>query len=465
MPPILALLIWLVLLLALLIFDPARDPETSVFLWVPVVWMFFLGSRSPSIWLGLSYATNAAAAFQEGNPVDRAIFSFLILLSVGVLISRGFQWGDFFMRNSALMAFLLFALLSVMWSGFPFITFKKWGRDLGEYLVVLVVLTDPHPVEAIRTVLRRLCYLLIPLSIVLIKYFPHMGIMYGTWSGGKDYTGVTTGKNLLGLLCAVGVIFFVWDTITRWPERKERRTKRIIMVNVAFIAMALWLLPLAHTVTSDVCVALSCFLIFLAHSQTGQRHSGLLKTLAPALFIGYVILAAGFGMASQLAEAVGKNASMGDRTLIWQICLSAHTNPLLGTGYESFWLGSRMKWFDSLAKGANVHEAHNGYLAVYLDLGLIGLFLLGLFLIASYRTICKRLKNFDSLGSLSLALWTTLVFFNVTEAGFEMGFMWIVFMVVALVVPERVKKQWRSPPPLDAEDICSSPYEMAEGLR
>jgi len=47
MPPSLALFLWLVLLLLLLRFDPARDPETSLALWVPVIWLFIDGSRLP----------------------------------------------------------------------------------------------------------------------------------------------------------------------------------------------------------------------------------------------------------------------------------------------------------------------------------------------------------------------------------------------------------------------------------
>ena len=86
-------------------------------------------------------------------------------------MSRSFNWGSFFSRNLALMAFLSFALVSVCWSDFPFVALKRWFRDLGSYLVILVVLSDPRPLEAVRTVLRRLSYLLIPLSILLNKYY------------------------------------------------------------------------------------------------------------------------------------------------------------------------------------------------------------------------------------------------------------------------------------------------------
>src|SRR5208283_320438 len=97
MPPTLALLLWLVLLSALLYFDPAKDGKTSAALWVPVIWMFILGSRLPSVWLGGAPGTvGMAAALEEGSSLDRNVFFGLMLLAVAILISRAFRWADFF---------------------------------------------------------------------------------------------------------------------------------------------------------------------------------------------------------------------------------------------------------------------------------------------------------------------------------------------------------------------------------
>src|SRR5262249_4881110 len=137
--------------------------------------------------------------------------------------------------------------------------------------VVLVVLTDPQPLEAARTVLRRLSYLLIPLSVVLIKYFPEISKQYGAWTGLATYAGATTSKNMLGLACLISGLFFFWDTVTRWKDRKRPRTRQIILVNVAFIAMTLWLLKLASSATSGVCLALGCLVIAAAHTKPVWR--------------------------------------------------------------------------------------------------------------------------------------------------------------------------------------------------
>src|ERR1700723_263582 len=200
MSPTLVLSTWLVLLVALFCFDPAREPKASAALWVPLIWLFFIASRTPSMWLQLSYASSLEQALEEGSPLDRTIFSALILLAFAILVSRSFQWRKFVSQNSALVLFLGFALLSVAWSDFPLATFKKWFRDAGLYLAVLVILTDRNRLEAVRTVLRRLYYLTVPLSIVLVKYYPDLGKTFSRW-GVQEYTGVSTSKNMLGLLC------------------------------------------------------------------------------------------------------------------------------------------------------------------------------------------------------------------------------------------------------------------------
>jgi exopolysaccharide production protein ExoQ len=438
MSPSLALLIWLVLLLGLFYFDVARESKASAALWVPLIWLFFLGSRSPSLWVGFQTATTAAQALEEGSPLDRTIFSLLTLAAFGILFSRSFQWGKFVRQNSALFSFLAFSLVSVVWSDFPFATFKKWFRDLGVYMAVLVVLSDPRPLEAVRTVLRRLYYLLIPLSIVLIKYYPNLGKAWSEW-GGQEYQGVCTGKNMLGVLCLASGLFFFWDTVTRWHERRDKRVRRIILVNIAFIAMAFYLLNLCGSKTSTVCLVLGCVIIVAAHCNFGQRHINWLKALAPSVFLVYLVLTLGFGMGAQLSEAVGGSASMSDRTHIWQVLLSVPINPVIGTGYQSFWLGWRIQWVWARLHGDNVLEAHNGYIQTYLDLGMIGLSLVCIFLIATYRKICKQLNTHAELGLLGLGLWTLLLLYNVSEAAFGPGLLFVNFLMGSLTAPQRAK--------------------------
>jgi len=441
MPPTLALVLWAVLLLALLRFDPAKEPGTSVALWIPLIWMFIIGSRLPSQWLGTGSGI-AAQALEEGNPLDRTVFSLLILMAVVVVTLRSFNWSGFISRNLALVLFLLFALVGVVWSDFPFVAFKRWFRDLGSYFVILVVLSDPHPLEAVRTLLRRFCFLLIPLSVLLVKYYPYLAKSYGIWSGIPEYIGATTSKNMLGNVCMLSGIFFFWDTVTRWASRKEQRNRWIIRVNAIFLVMTLWLLQLSHSATSLVCLVIGCVVVAALHTDWGGRHLTLVRVMIPVVFCLYIILAFGFDLQGEFASRVGRDATLTDRTIIWQAVLSQHTNPFVGTGYESFWIGPRLERVWQLAGGVN--EAHNGYLEIYLNLGGIGVALLLALLIASYRTIWKRFNSSFALASFGLAMWTVILFYNVTEAAFKGGVLWMVLLLGGIAIRKAAEEPARS---------------------
>jgi exopolysaccharide production protein ExoQ len=444
MPPTLALAIWFGLLFALVLFDPAKDRRVSSALWVPVIWMFIVATRNPAQWLSGAPLALGAGSMEDGNPLDRAIFLTLILLAFGILVSRAFRWDQFVTRNTALTIFILFALASIFWSDFPLVAFKRWFRDLGNYLMVLIVLSEPFQLEGVRTTFRRLFYLLIPLSIILIKYFPQIGMGYWEWTGEPMYQGPTTSKNVLGAVCMVSALFFLWDILTRWADRKESRTKKILAVDLVFLGMTLKLLYQATSATSRVCLAIGCLVMIALHSQWGKRHVTLVKACVLTSFPLYLLLAFGLDLNGEFARSVGRNPSLTDRTQLWKILLSMHTNPLVGSGYDSFWLGARFaQVFRSF--GGAINEAHNGYLEIYLNLGLIGLAIIVAFLIASYRNICKRLSApAPSFAPLAMAIWAVTLFYNMTEAGFRFHWMWSIFLLAAIYVPEYAAKQIHS---------------------
>jgi exopolysaccharide production protein ExoQ len=450
MSPSLALVLWLVLLVALFAFDAAKESKVSTALWVPLIWLFFLGSRSPSVWLAGSDVmtvggggASMAQSLEEGDPLNRTYELVLLFLGVAILVSRSFRWGDFFKRNRALTVFLLFTLVSVLWSDLPFAAFKKWFRDLGTYAMILVVLSDPHPLEALSILLRRFGYLLIPLSVVLIKYFPELGRHFDPWTGAATYSGAALSKNMLGIVCLVCGIYFFWDTVVRWPARKNRGQKRAILVNAGLICMVIWLLNICESVTSRTCLAIGYVVILAAHTKAVRQRPAILTATIPAVLLIYIFLFFGLGLSGGFASALGRT-SLSGRTEIWQLVLSQQANPLVGAGYESFWLGPRLQRLWAGGWGAiHLNEAHNGYLEVYLNLGYAGCILLFLFVASAYRNICKSFKPFLSTASLSLAIWTAFLFHNTSEADFRSGVMWFAFALGAIAV-SGIGRKWVS---------------------
>jgi exopolysaccharide production protein ExoQ len=432
--PAVALLVGLLFLLLLLRYDSANASRT---LWVPLTWMFFAGSRLPSQWLTQaqpSGGTSAIEAFEEGSALDRTVFLILIGLAFWILARRNLDWATVFRDNSALTLLLLFALISVSWSDFPFISFKRWIRNLGTYVMVLVVLSERRPLEAIATLIRRFSYFLLVLSTALIRY-TDIGIFYNTWTGSPEYVGAATSKNTLGLVTLISGLFFFWDTVNRWPDRRDRAAKRAILLNIVSIVMTLWLMRLSASATSQSCFVVGCLIIAVARSRWVTAKPRRLTTAVPISVIAYLVLNFVFDVSSFVAPLLGRDPTLTGRTNMWNVLLEAQTNPLIGVGYQTFWHGSRLTTLWSTLGITFLTEAHNGYLDTYLNLGLTGLALLLLFLVAAYRAVSKQFLHSPHFAPFSLALWTITIAYNITESAFDIGLLWPMLLLCVIVVP------------------------------
>ncbi len=87
--------------------------------------------------------------------------------------------------------------------------------------MVVVVLSESNPVSAIKAFLLRCGYVLIPLSVVFVKYFPEIGRYYDRWTWRPHYGGVTTDKNLLGMTLFVCGLILCLRTFEMWRDWKS----------------------------------------------------------------------------------------------------------------------------------------------------------------------------------------------------------------------------------------------------
>jgi len=99
----------------------------------------------------------------------------MIVGAIIVVQRRGLNLGDVANRNKALFLTYGYFALSTLWSDVPLLSMKRIIKDFGLLPVALVFLTEENPVRAIRVVFVRIAYILFPLSIITIKWFPETG--------------------------------------------------------------------------------------------------------------------------------------------------------------------------------------------------------------------------------------------------------------------------------------------------
>ena len=152
----------------------------------------------------------------EGTPFDATVFGILLAAGIILLIDRRVRTYACIKANWLILTYFAYCLLSVLWSDFPDITFKRWIKAIGDLTMVLVLVTDKDPIAALERLFSRVGFVLMPTSILLIKYFNDLGRGYDP-SGIPMNNGVTTNKNMLGVITFVIALGALWSFLSVLP--------------------------------------------------------------------------------------------------------------------------------------------------------------------------------------------------------------------------------------------------------
>ena len=439
MPPIIASFIFTVLIFGLFWADWDRELRTSKALWIPTLWVLLNASRPASAWLqtfGLDVGldTTSADIYTEGSPIDRAVFTALVIAGLVILIARGRKVWPLLRRNSPIVLFFGFAALSIFWSDFPFVTFKHWAKGIGDVEMVLIVLTDLDPLGATKRLLSRVGFVLVPLSVLYCKYYPSIGrLMTRSWM--NTFVGVTTQKNTLGWLCLLLGLGFLWRIRALYRDRENPTRKRRILAHAILLGMVLWLLQMSDSMTSFASLVMAGTAMVLASQPMFLRSRAAVHVLVGAVF-GISVFALFFDSSGSLVEHLGRNPTLTGRTYIWSDVLKMPFSRTVGAGYESFWLGDRLEQLRAMV-GFDVNEAHNGYLEIFLNLGWIGVGLLTIVFVTGYQKVIAALRRNTETGNLNLAWFLAVPISSLTEAGFRMLSLTWIFFLFSIVAASR----------------------------
>jgi O-antigen ligase len=441
MNPQLATLAFALGIWGLFLLDRDRKARTSIALWIPVAWLLIAGSRNVSVWLDSTGLADTAIWYSrpdqylDGSPIDRNVFTALLILGLIVLVSRRRIVARVLRANVPILVFFAYCAASIVWSDYPGVAFKRWFKAIGDLVMVLVVLTDPDGSTALKRFLARVGFLLVPLSILVIKFYSDLGRGYDSITGGVQYMGVALGKNLLGTICMIWGVGAVWLFLQALPSRERVRRLGPLVAQGVLLAMTAWLFWRANAMTSTSCFLIGSILVIATNWRALVRRPVVMHLLVAILLaIPFVVLY--FGASATALETMGRDATLTGRTEIWDQVIAMAPSPLFGAGYESFWLGSRLTRMWEL-HWWHPNEAHNGYIEIYLNLGWIGIGLLGVLVVTGYRNIIAALRRGQDAGSLRLAFFVIALVFDFTESAIKsLSPVWIFFLLATIVVPK-----------------------------
>jgi O-antigen ligase len=171
-----------------------------------------------------------------------------------------------------------------------------------------------------------------------------------------------------------------------------------------------------------------------------------------------------FNISDMFLDLLGRDRTLTDRTKVWADCLSIPINPIIGVGFESFWLGKRQEIMNE--KWAwHPNEAHNGYLETYLNLGVLGLFILLAVLLATFWKARRELLQNFHVGRFRMAFLCSVIVYDWTESAFKaLHPMWFVFYIAALDYSKREQTVAVSPAEIADETNLGEPPNNEDNL-
>lgn len=436
MPPSLALLLCTALVLILLGLERRGARSISAAMWIPTIWMLIAASRPLATWFVA--AGRPIGDNESGSPIDRWVLIGLAVAATLVLVRRRIAWRDSLRRHGWLLVVLAYMFLSTFWSEITLIALRRWIREVIVLIMALVIMSDVNPRQSLASLLRRCAYVLIPFSVVLIKYYPALGRQYAKYSGVQMWTGVTGQKNELGRLCMVSILFLLWTFYKRRRERVTMGARYQMWGDLFVIAIAIYLLVGADSATSIATLGVGIAFFFglqlLRSLKLKVSQVGLLAVVISLAAYGVSAPFLGGTNVAGFTSVLGRDSTLTGRTEVWAAVLPAMKHqPLLGYGFGSFWTDDRRQLYD-------IPTAHNGYLDILLELGIVGLALFVAWLLSCARQLRRALVLDYDWASFGICLLLMSLVYNATESALNSltEYMTAVVVLASLVVPAKL---------------------------
>ena len=299
-----------------------------------------------------------------------------------ILIARnlGVKGGKLLFSMLPLLGLLLWAMLSVTWSEYPDLTTRRASRLIVEVTAAVILALSFSTSQGILRTFFRI-FFVINLADVLSVAMPSIS------QTSIGFAGVHGHKNLAGEFFYMAMPVFFIGILDRSISRNRAAAF------FAFVTAAGMLLASQSKTAIGTGLVATAFVLCSRVAQS-KRYRILLICFSPILLFALVLLIFLVDL-SDIINIVFGDPTLSGRDRIWQYTISKfESGPLGGVGYGALWsVGPRQNsvFADWQILGA-INEAHNGYLDILSQTGVVGLLLLVAFLLMSSRSnlsVCK----------------------------------------------------------------------------
>jgi O-antigen ligase len=358
--------------------------------------------------------------------------------------SRLFQSSMLLFSNPFLGLLLSLSLVSALWSETPGYTLRQSLLILG-LSIFSAHIANRYSWDKLVVLIRYSTTLISILSAFYALAMPAIGVEPKGWKG------ITSHPNRLGILLSLNITLWLFHAIHHPQQR---------WFAISFAFFSLYVRQNTNSATSLV-------LILILLTLVGCLR--LLKSLTfQQAFVGVVIfMVLGIGVMLIVLEnwfnilnALDKDPSLTGRTEFWPQIIERiiEKHPILGYGTQGFWQAWRGIENPangiSTPKGFKPPHAHNGFLEIALDLGIVGFII---FLFAFFRTVATAVlfmginPSAESLLPLVFLTWMVIPNITVSEL-FYPTHVWVYYVIITVRLNLEIKqfylRQKQSPYPL-----------------
>lgn len=291
-------------------------------------------------------------------------------------------------RYGWIFAFAVFACLSVFWSAAPLVTARASVQYLSHVVCALIAMRMVDMAGLARGMVAGIGLVLLYSMLFGVYHFDPLD---GTYS----FVGAFASKNQLGFYASLGV-YFCFAALFMLRERGSWRIASVIVGLLAGYA-----LHASQSATSVLTTAavIGVGLGLRVLSALSPRHRKIVFSVAVLLGAVVAVGALQGGAIDSVLAVFGKDSTLTGRTYLWQQGIAAaQASPLVGTGYQAYWVQgfseAERLWEEFYIGSRSGFHFHNMFIETMVETGIIGLLLLCMVLLV---TFCGHLRRLLSL--------------------------------------------------------------------